>query len=261
MPVGATIGAVGSAASAYIGSKAAKKAAGAQQDAAMNALNLQQQMFQTAQQNLSPFMDVGTNAAYTLAGFYGLPTPAGPHGFPASAGGQPAIQSALANFTQTPDYQFAFQQGQRALEAGLAKRGGTSTGGGGYMQEAQQFGQGLASQQFGNYFNRLFALTQLGAQSAGQSGNLASNFAQMGTQSWSDFGNAKASGIVGSANAITGGIDNIAQYALLPQKANLLQSMYQSSQSSYGTPMVGNPWSGKPGVANVLDQSGNPFWK
>lgn len=258
MPIGATIGAVGSVASAAIGANAAKKAAKAQENAANNALALQQQMFQTAQADLGPFKDVGTNAAYTLAGFYGIPTPAGPNGFPASAGGQSAINSSLANFTQTPDYLFAFQQGQRALDAGMSKRGGTLQGGGGYAQAAQQFGQGLAGQQFGNYFNRLFALTQLGANAAGQGAGLAQNFAQMGSNSYGDIGNAKASGIVGAANAITGGIDNIASYALMPQKANLLQSMYQSSQSSYGAPAQQQQWPGmalNPGFSNF----GNPL--
>src|ERR1043166_1460447 len=147
------IGAVASLGSAAIGAGGSLLAANTQADAQKQALALQQKEFNTGRADLAPYRDVGQNALYTLAGFYGLPTPNSP-------GGPGAIQNALQNFTQTPDYQFAFQQGERALNNSLAARGLGVSGAG--IKGAQEFGQGLASQQFTNYWNKLQGLAGMG---------------------------------------------------------------------------------------------------
>jgi len=57
-----------------------------------------------------------------------------------------------AEFASSPSYQFALGQGQQALERSQAAKG--MAGSGGAAQELMQFGQGLASQGYGQQFNR-----------------------------------------------------------------------------------------------------------
>src|SRR6185437_1167093 len=147
MPISAAIvggiGAIGSIGSAVIGSNAAKSAAQAQEQAAESAQNLQMQMFDKAQAAEAPYNTVGTGAVNTLAGLYGI------NGTGAGTGA-PTSQS-LAAFTASPDYAFALQQGTQAMQRAAAA-GGTLISGG-QLKAGQEFGQGLATQQFGNYFN------------------------------------------------------------------------------------------------------------
>src|SRR5689334_7355067 len=67
------LGAGASLGSALIGSSAAGKASSIQAQAAANSLALQREMFETAQRNYKPYLDVGKGATYTLGSFYGIP--------------------------------------------------------------------------------------------------------------------------------------------------------------------------------------------
>jgi hypothetical protein len=69
------------------------------------------------------------------------------------AGGN--VQALMANpnaFQQDPGYQFRLQQGQQAVQASNAAQGGRLSGRA--LQEMSSFNQGLASQEFGNAFQR-----------------------------------------------------------------------------------------------------------
>lgn len=63
-------------------------------------------------------------------------------------------------FLNSPEYQFAFKEGSRALDQSAIARGDLLSGN--TVQAAQQFGQGLASTQFNNYYNRLAGLADTG---------------------------------------------------------------------------------------------------
>ena len=131
--------------------------------------------------------------------------------------------------TNNPAYQFQLKQGQQALDRSSAARGMGASGA--QMKAAQEYGQGLASQQydkeynrasgeFGDYFNRLAGLSQGGqqaagsmAQAGGQYANNASNtFGNLSNAQTSILGqqaNARASGYAANANAITGGLNSL----------------------------------------------------
>ena len=133
-------------------------------------------------------------------------------------------------FLNSAQYQFLQKQGQQALDRSAAARGMGYSGA--QMKAAQQFGQGLASQQydkeydraaqeFGNYYNRLAALAQGGQQAAttasqlgGQYGqNVGGTLGSLSTQLQNNIGqlgNARASGYIGQANAINQGLGGIA---------------------------------------------------
>ena len=137
--------------------------------------------------------------------------------------------------TSNPAYQFQLKQGQQALDRSSAARGMGYSGA--QMKAAQQYGQGLASQEydkqynratseFGDYFNRLAGLSQGGqqaagsmAQAGGQYANNASNtFGNLSNAQTSILGqqaNARASGYAAKANAVTGGLNSLTNlYAL-----------------------------------------------
>lgn len=202
MPVSAAIiggaGLIGGVGSALIGANAAKSAAQTQADAAQSAENTQLSMFNTAQAAEQPYNTIGQGADQTLAGLYGINGAGG-------GTGSPTPQS-LAAFTSSPDYQFALDQGTQAMQRSAAA-GGTLVSGG-QLKAGQEFGQGLATQQYGNYFNRLLSLSQLGQSAASGISTSASNFGNSIGNTQQALGQSLASGTVGSANAISGGLSS-----------------------------------------------------
>lgn len=206
------LGAGGSIFSGLMGSKAAKSAANAQAQAAANALAFQRQVYDDTRANLSPFIDIGKGAFRSIGDLYGL------------NGGAPNMGA----FTASPDYQFRFDEGMRALENSAAARGGLLSGN--FARSAQEFGQGLASTEFANYFDRLFRTSQLGANAASSAGGLGTTQAGNIGNTMMGLGQAQASGIVGGANALTGGINSAANN--LAFLAAMNRSSYAPSASS-----------------------------
>lgn len=203
---------------------------------------------------LAPYADIGLGATKQLANLYGIGyagqgngsavigpngvvTPANSNAASSSGGGAAVERAAQTQFTQSPDYNFAFTQGLQALDRSAAATG--TLGSGGQSKAAIEFGQGLASQQYGNYFSRLQSLSGMGQAASGSlanvlqnggnsigatqlnSGNAQANTLVTGANSQASTlqsganaeantligtGTAQASGIVGSANALTGGI-------------------------------------------------------
>ena len=119
-------------------------------------------------------------------------------GFDPNQGTSPGQPNYNA-FFNSPDYQFTLGQGQQALERSAAARGGLFSGNTGAA--LQQYGQGLASTQIGNYTNRLASLAGLGQTSVQNTGQIGFNTGQGVANNLIDAGNARASGIVGQGNA------------------------------------------------------------
>lgn len=228
------MGFIGDIVSGIIGSHAAGKAANAQETAAQqaqalseqnqdNSINAQGQATRQQVANESPYMGVGQSAIQQL-------------GQMASKGyGQTFQAPTAAQAEATPGYQFTLQQGENALQNSAASKGGLLSGNEAAAQ--QQYGQGLASttyqqtynnalnayqQNYGQYENQLQSLQGLantGQQATGQVNALeqagaqnqgALNFAYSGQQGndITNYGNAKASGYIGKANAWNNSINN-----------------------------------------------------
>lgn len=212
MPVAAGISAAGAIGSAGIGAVSSYEASKQQTQAAQAALQFQQQVFNTNQSNLSPFINNGTNAMYSLASLYGLPTPNNP------SGGAGATNAAFDAFTKLPAYQFPLQQGNLALSDQLNAQGKQQSGA--QARETQQFGQGLASTYLmSNYVNPLLSLAGQGqgAASSLANANVASG-SQVG-QSYGNIGTAQAAGTMGIGNSLSGGLsggaNSLALYSAL----------------------------------------------
>lgn len=67
------------------------------------------------------------------------------------------MASGKEDFSGDPSYQFRFNQGQQAVERSMAARG--MLGSGNELMELQKYGQDMASQEWGNEFNRLATLS------------------------------------------------------------------------------------------------------
>ena len=239
----------------YLGATSAAKT---QAQSAQNALDFQKQAynanqprfdaansaFDSASTNFQPWLTTGTNANYTLSNLLG------------SGGSSGNTQPDYSSFFNSPDYNFAQQQGQRGvINAANAQGVGLS---GGTLKDLATFNSGLASQQYGNYFNRLMAMSGVGLNAAGNikdiagmKGNLATGQANSNNTASSNIGNtmqgigqAQASGIVGGTNAVTGAVNS-------GVSNSLLASYLGKSPSAYGTGQQGLINSGaQPGVSN-----------
>jgi len=222
-------GVLGAGASIYGASKAADAQKGAAEQAAAvqqqgldfqkGVFNTQKANYGTASGNLNPFIQTGTGATNLLSSFYGL------------NGSNPALgDSALAAFSNSPDYKFAMKEGIGAIDNSAASKGGLLSGNN--LRAVTEYGSGLATQNLGNYLSRLSGMAGQGIQAGGVLGQLGTNLGtgvsgQVGTSS-NNIGNslmaagtAEASGYLGTVKGINSGL-------------NSLSLLNQMSKSSYG---------------------------
>lgn len=213
----AIVGAIGIAASvagSMSASSAAKSAANKQAQASADANATQLQMYNQTRTDLQPYNMLGSNAIGSIN----------------------ALNSGdYSGFMNSPDYKFTEQQGIGRMDASAASRGNLYSGG--YSKDLVNFNQGLASQQFGNYYNRLAGLVSVGENAAAKTGNAAQNYANAYGQNVTNAGNAQAGGIINSANAYSNGLNQAAQ------AAGQFASSYgnRSSGASYN-PTQGSIW-------------------
>lgn len=107
--------------------------------------------------------------------------------------------NGMAGFWASPDYNFRRTEGLRGIEQSAAARGGALSGNA--LRATTNFSSDLASQEFGNYYNRLANLAGIG-QTATNAGVIAGqNYANAAGQNAMAAGAARASGIMGSANS------------------------------------------------------------
>jgi hypothetical protein len=173
-------------------------------------------------------------------------------GYDAAMGGYNAQQAAsqsdprygsllkpfsLADFQQSPAYQFNLEEGYKAINKGAAARGkyyNPAT-----LQDLGKFSQGTASNEFlnaynmynqdqGNVFGRLSSVAGMGQNSAAQTGALGANAANNSGQALMGAGNAQAAGIVGLGNAVNTGIG---QY----YNNQLMEQILKTRQPTYGS--------------------------
>jgi len=160
------------------------EASSAQKGAIAQSLAEQKRQFDIAQNNLSPWLGAGRQALTAQQELMGL-------------GGDSTNQlAALAN---SPGYRFRLQQGQNALDASLAARGGM--GSGKAMTAANEYGQNFASNEYGNRLNQLANLSGTGRTTAGDMSTLGTNYATNYGSTLQGGANALGSAAINAANA------------------------------------------------------------
>ena len=162
---------------------------------------------------------------------------------PNAAGfGKYAGDFGMSDFQADPGYAFRMSEGLKALDRQAAARGGLISGSA--LKASTRYGQDMASQEYGNAFNRyqvnrsnqlnpLMAISGYGQQATNQLGQYGSQFAQSGANTMTNSANAqaaglynagqaRASGYIGQANALTNalssGLDAYGQYRNLPRQ-------------------------------------------
>lgn len=113
---------------------------------------------------------------------------------------------AYQGFKETPGYQFQLSEGQKAIDRSAAARGMALSGSA--IKAHQRFSQGLANQTYGEYLNRLQALSGAGQTATGQAFAGYQNNSNTLASLYGAQGNAAASSYIGQANAWNGGIGN-----------------------------------------------------
>lgn len=192
--------AIGAAGSAYAGSQA-KKAGQAQAQAATQAGQLTAQQFATTREDLAPWRQVGEQALYQYADLLGIPAP----------GATGPVSPDYSQFEASPGYLFRQQEGIKAVERSQAAKGQLKSGG--TLKALERWGQGLASEEFGAYTNRLSGLAGLGQQTTVQTGQLGAQATGQQMNAVQAAGQARASGYLGQAGALQQGIGGIQQTA------------------------------------------------
>jgi hypothetical protein len=113
---------------------------------------------------------------------------------------------AYGGFKETPGYKFALGQGLDAVQSSAAARGGLYSGNA--MTSMNDYAQGMANQEYGNYYNRLAGIAGNGQNAAAMQGAAGQNYVTGATNALGSIGDARAAGAVGFGNAINDGITN-----------------------------------------------------
>jgi hypothetical protein len=213
-----------------INANAANKAAKSQERAAAEATAAQERMFNRQVKLQEPFRRAGVNALPELI---------------AASRYEPF---GMKQFQQDPGYAFRMKEGLRALENTAAARGGLLSGNS--MRGLTRYGQGLASEEFGNAFNRyqaeraarlnpLQSLAGMGQTTAANVAGQAGQFGQAMGANIIGAGNARASGYIGGANAMSNALSQGLNYYQNQDLMNLYRqnATNQITARDFSTPV------------------------
>jgi hypothetical protein len=148
-------------------SRAGDRAADAAQQGSAAEIAERQRQFDLTRQDQQPFLQAGYGALGRQ---------------------EAALNGDFSGFQNSPDYAYSMQQMQQGLERGAAARGSLRSGG--TSVDLASHLNGLANQNFNNYWNRL-------AGQAGQGQTSATNLGSLGAM----MGNANANSIGSAASA------------------------------------------------------------
>jgi hypothetical protein len=232
---------------AILSSQASKGAAQTQADAANNATAANNAALQQQAEMNAPWRTAGTTAVNQLSAM-------------TQPGGELTKNFTSADFAAgvDPGYAFRISEGNKALNAAAAARGGLISGNA--LKAATNYGQAAGSQEYSNAFNRYqvnranlldplkFLSGQGQASAANQASNIGANTAANAALT-TGAANASAAGQVGAANAYSNAIgQGIGAY----QMNNLI------NKTAYGNPNLALNYGyggGTSTPANIYDYS------
>lgn len=185
--------------------------------------------------------------------------------FPDAPQAPDAPDTSLEAFEASPGYQFRLDEGMKAIERAASARGLRLSGSA--LKDAARFGQGTASQEYGDFYNRrqndfsrdYGVMTDTFNRDYGMamdSRNLLSSLAGMGqtatqaqigagnqfaagtSANLANRGNALAQGAMGQAGAVTSGINNLSNIY------GMGMSGYLGQSPGLGIKPLANPFGG-----------------
>lgn len=194
------LGAVATVGGALIGANASKKAAQAQTTAADKSAALERYMFEQQRADQLPWLQTGQAALNHLAQANNVP-----------------LNFTYNSMTADPGYKFRQDQANKAIERSAAARGGLFSGG--TMRSLSQLNQEMASQEYGNaynrastarndHLNRLASMAGLGQTTAANLGNAGQQYATSVGNIYGQAANAQAASYGAQANSWNSAINN-----------------------------------------------------
>jgi hypothetical protein len=222
--------------SAALGAYSSNKAANTQAQSAREAGDVQRDIFERQVELGRPYREAGEAALNKLIPLATEYTPFG-----------------MQQFQQDPGYAFRLSEGQKALERSAAARGGLM--GGATGKALTRFGQEMGSQEYTNAFNRyqaerqarlnpLQSLAGVGQTAANTLGAQAGQFGSNMAETLGAGAQARASGYMGMANAIGGGLNQYMNYSQNQAQNSLLQQALGRNQGYTGTGGYGAGYTG-----------------
>lgn len=210
---------LGSVISSRSQSKAANRAADAQQQSAQAGIDEQRRQFDTIQQMMTPFVTAGTNALGAQQGLIGL-------------NGPEAQQAAINQLQQSPMFQSMLQQGNNSILANAAATGGLR--GGNTQAALAQFSPQLLAQTINDQYSRLGGLTSVGQNAAALQGNAGMQTGNAVANLMQQQGAAQAGAYLSQGRATSNMVNGIMQGigsfagmqggAPMPQQAPMMMS-------------------------------------
>jgi hypothetical protein len=177
---------------AVISSNASSKAAKTQAASTDKASAGELEMFYQNREDLAPWRETGKNALTTLYN---------------------KVEAGPGEFTESPGYEFRLGEGEKAINRAGAARGQFDSGK--TYKALTKFNQDYATNDYDNFLNRWYqslnpyaSLAQVGQVATTDTANMGTQVASQVGQNTVSSGNARASGYLGSANAINEGIDS-----------------------------------------------------
>jgi hypothetical protein len=230
--VAAAIGAGGAIIGGGIAANASNRAARTQADAANRATDLQSQQYKRAEELNEPWRQAGIGALNKLIGASDY-TPFG-----------------MDQFQADPGYAFRLGEGQKAIERSASARGMQLSGS--MLKGLTNYGQGAASQEYNNAFNRyqaertarlapLQALAGVGQSATSQVNAAGQNYANTAGDLMTSGAAARASGYVGSANALNQALGSVGNTYMNAATLNKLLPPVSLGPNPYPAPAYYTP--------------------
>ena len=171
--------------SGVLGSRSADRAASASSSASRRSIAEQRRQFDLTRADFAPYREAGSAALARL-------------------------QGGLGHFEESPDYKFRVAEQDKALDRMGSARGELLSGGA--LKDAARYSGNLASNEYGNWWNRQAGLAGIGQSATGSTaaagqataGNISNSLMQAGAAR----GNAYLQGGQAVNNAVQGGIQN-----------------------------------------------------
>lgn len=206
--------------SAVIGGISSNRAASTQAAASDRAADLQYQQFQESNKLQEPWRKAGEDALNKL--------------IPLASNYQ---KFGMSQFQADPGYQFRLSEGLKGLDRQAAARGGLISGAA--LKAATRYGQEAGSQEYANAFNRyqterdaqlnpLQSLAGVGQTTAQQMGQAGTTMASNVGNALESGANARASGYIGQANALTSALGTGLNYYQNQQWMNQMNPDYSA---------------------------------
>ena len=260
---------------AETGATSSREAALIQAAAAEQALRLQKQLADEQVLRNAPYSEAGITAQNRMLDLMGLSTRTGAAGY--GSANQPYSMAGFdpnslmrnfgaADFQTDPGYNFRLSEGLKALDRQAAARGGMMSGAA--LKAAGRYGQDVASQEYGNAFNRfqtnrasqaglytdalnrertrqmdeygrLSDFTTRGANAAANTGTSQAAYGTNAANLMSQGAQAMGQGVLGAGQAIGAGqigagntYNNAIQAALQGYQNNQMMDLFRKSAYS-----------------------------